>query len=614
MDDRALEGRAGPQRSAFGVLTAVAMLVAGCGGEPSAPDPTVQRIEIEPAALTFNALGATADLSVRVLNPAGETLSVPIGWTSSSNGVARVDADGTVESVGNGSATITASSGGVRAEVLVEVAQTLERAEFEDLPPALLQGVPRTVVVRLLDPLGRLVEWAEGTLRLVAENGGFTLDGNPETQVRSGEAVFADLAFDGLGFDQRLIATFDNRTLLSPTFDLVSAFDRITAVGDTPLPVGFLLDGVAGGAFQNDLPFAPVDSIAEVGAFRGILPGEVVAFAPERAPLIHPVTWSDGPDSIEVELPEPVKVDLAVWIVKGPFAEQAAWAGEALERTRLIWAAERYGIEIDSVEVIDATQDSDASQFFDFSGCSERGNAQNRIGARAGRINIYYVERVDGGRDRGRTCPVGGTFVVMAERSGDELLAHELGHVFGLIHVDGLTESFDQSNVMHSASSRRAFLTEAQVFRTHFDNGSALNIGQPPGQRPVRPCPGLAGTPECPSIEVRIWADGVFAAPPRMAASLAAAHPLVRRWLHTDCMLEDNEGLDQSLVALRSQGVNDLFEVASDDSMPAGLRTKAVEGLGRFRTLGARSALHRLSAVSTEEVRAEAAFQLRGGN
>jgi len=131
------------------------------------------------------------------------------------------------------------------------------------------------------------------------------------------------------------------------------------------------------------------------------------------------------------------------------------------------------------------------------------------IGARPGRINVYLVGLVDGSTSRGNACAIGGGFVAIAAGSGAELLAHELGHDFGLEHIDDLMADFSPTNVMHSASNSRQYLTEGQIFRAHLRPNSAIN--QVFGLRPglvTRNCDRDTLTLDCPAIRKRLWADG----------------------------------------------------------------------------------------------------------
>lgn len=91
---------------------------------------------------------------------------------------------------------------------------------------------------------------------------------------------------------------------------------------------------------------------------------------------------------------------------------------------------------------------------------------------------------------------------------GIDLLAHELGHVFGLGHFPG------GGNLMtESAQSRQLDFTEAQTLMMHLRDGSAATgeLGLTPG--PARRCPGWQpGTTSttgvsatCPNPNTKIW-------------------------------------------------------------------------------------------------------------
>ena len=92
-------------------------------------------------------------------------------------------------------------------------------------------------------------------------------------------------------------------------------------------------------------------------------------------------------------------------------------------------------------------------------------------------------------------------------------MSHEMGHNLALTHIDDLTASFNVTNVMHSASNSRQFLTEGQLFRAHLQPGSAINAiyGVRPGQV-TRACARDTNSRTCPGIQKRLWADGTFPA------------------------------------------------------------------------------------------------------
>jgi uncharacterized protein YjdB len=90
--------------------------------ELPAPGPAVL---ISPETLLFTEIGATAELSATVLDEEGvEVEGAEVTWSTSDADVATVDEEGLVEAMGEGTATITATSGEISgtAEVTVELA------------------------------------------------------------------------------------------------------------------------------------------------------------------------------------------------------------------------------------------------------------------------------------------------------------------------------------------------------------------------------------------------------------------------------------------------------------------------------------------------------------
>ncbi|HET9425818.1 MAG TPA: Ig-like domain-containing protein [Gemmatimonadaceae bacterium] len=110
----------------FRPLAALAMItmLGACGGGTSEPQPdnVVATVTVT-ALVTTMAPGATAQFSATAKNAAGTTLSAGSPtWTSSNQGVATVSTGGLVTAVANGTATITATIGGIQGTRGVTVA------------------------------------------------------------------------------------------------------------------------------------------------------------------------------------------------------------------------------------------------------------------------------------------------------------------------------------------------------------------------------------------------------------------------------------------------------------------------------------------------------------
>lgn len=278
-------------------------------------------------------------------------------------------------------------------------------------------------------------------------------------------------------------------------------------------PNGALISDGTSVAAANYQGYATPTDLLNVGARTGA--GEVIAFSAKRAVTVQAAIWSSasGDQTVAVPLASELDAPATFWIVAGPFATTQQTALTLWTTAQQIYWDERLGVRL-PLEVVDATANPKASSWNAFTcggGNANVGTIQSDIGARAGRINIYLVGLVDGSTSRGNACNIGSSFVAIASGASAELLSHELGHDFGLEHIDDLTAAFDPTNVMHSASSTRAFLTEGQSFRAHIRPNSAINATY--GLRPglvTRSCDRDTLTLSCPWIAKRVWSDGTF--------------------------------------------------------------------------------------------------------
>lgn len=231
---------------------------------------------------------------------------------------------------------------------------------------------------------------------------------------------------------------------------------------------------------------------------------DLVLFTRTRAPVLLVPFWSAGRDTIMAAFPPLVRIDVTVWIVRGPWESQRAVALEHAAVASQIWSQERVGVDFGEFEVIDATNHPLASDYYDMTEQDVCGGAiSESIGAVEGRINVYYVDTIDS--YGGYACR---EIVAMAAHSGQfgGLLAHELGHLMALPHAP---PSWSTTNVMHTGGGAQPpyYLTEGQTFRMHFDDQSRLNTLyhlRPPAQQ--RHCFGDVQT--CMALDARVWPDG----------------------------------------------------------------------------------------------------------
>ena len=290
--------------------------------------------------------------------------------------------------------------------------------------------------------------------------------------------------------------------------------DKITASNvEATEEWGALVDGTKADTAINDERIVDINQTRSVGNFKpGTVSNEEIAAFTNRRPvkLLESVGWTSQPkDRIDIPFSPEISVPVTVWIVGGPFDTQRDLAIDHCVTTTSIWQDERMGLRFSNFEIVDATGNANAANYLNFD-CSMRAGIQNDIGQRNGRINVYWVDNVDGGTDRGQACVIGSDFVAMGRSANDELLVHELGHNLDLRHVDGQA-TFDNTNIMDSSSSTRAFITEGQLFRAHLNVNSAINdLYNARAGEPLRTCGHSSSSNDCPILNTRLWADGLF--------------------------------------------------------------------------------------------------------
>lgn len=231
---RGCEGRTGGQgqpgwwRGWVGVAL-VGITATACDGGPAEPRPT--RIVVTPERVDFEAVGASRELTARVLDQYGDTLWAVIPtWTSSDPAVVGVTPGGQVRSVGPGTAVVRAAADDAAGEASVHVAQVAtvfraDRGEGQTGPAG--HPLPTPVQVAVRDAEGSSI--AGATVRFSVASGDGTVA--PTTVVTDAQGMAAAVWTLGrqAGAGQRV---------------------RATLKGSAPPPVDFTAVGVAGPASQ----------------------------------------------------------------------------------------------------------------------------------------------------------------------------------------------------------------------------------------------------------------------------------------------------------------------------------------------------------------------------
>ena len=154
------------------------------------------------------AIGETVQLTATVLDRSGQTIAgANVTWRSSDPGVARVSATGLVTSTGNGTARITARSGGTEQGITVRVMQTPTGITIEP-SMALLTAIGETVqlAAKVVDPNNRTIDEAA-------------------VAWQSGDASVATVSADGL-----VTAVNDGVATITATSGDLSASSEVTVM------------------------------------------------------------------------------------------------------------------------------------------------------------------------------------------------------------------------------------------------------------------------------------------------------------------------------------------------------------------------------------------------
>lgn len=203
----------------------LAFIVACDGTEP----PTAATISVSPPSVDLSALGATQQLSATVLDGSGQAIAgAPVNWASNDNSVATVNSSGLVTAVQNGSATVTAMSGGASGSAAVAVAQLLVLVDVSPAADTLFSfGETVQLAARALDANDNaianvIIEWnsADEAVATVDSNGLVTAIGNGSANITATGGELSGAA----------AVTVDQRTA---RVDVSPSADTLVAIGAT---------------------------------------------------------------------------------------------------------------------------------------------------------------------------------------------------------------------------------------------------------------------------------------------------------------------------------------------------------------------------------------------
>lgn len=121
-------------------------------------EPAPTTLAVSPDTLVFEALGDTLRLTAEVQDQAGRPMpGEAVVWSAGDSLVARVDGEGLVTAVGNGTATVTATSATISGDAAVEVMQVARRVTLTPSADTLILGDSLRLAAEALDANGHPV-------------------------------------------------------------------------------------------------------------------------------------------------------------------------------------------------------------------------------------------------------------------------------------------------------------------------------------------------------------------------------------------------------------------------------------------------------------------------
>ncbi len=156
-------------------LTVLTLLAVSCGGDDlptESETPVATTVDLSSSALSFTSLGASEQVTATVKDQNAVLMSeATVTWTSADEAVATVSSTGLVTSVGNGSATITATSGSASESASVTVEQVAASIVLSTSAVVLAgPGDTATVTATVMDAAGSEIaspslEWSSDDAR-----------------------------------------------------------------------------------------------------------------------------------------------------------------------------------------------------------------------------------------------------------------------------------------------------------------------------------------------------------------------------------------------------------------------------------------------------------------
>jgi hypothetical protein len=213
----------------------------------------------------------------------------------------------------------------------------------------------------------------------------------------------------------------------------------------------------------------------------------ILVFPTANALVLHEASFTADVDTITIDLPPPVRLDLRIRIFAGPFDERKTVAQAHLAAAQEVWEQEGVGVTFGTVNFQDHSDPADTVRI------ASRGLCGTPVGFFEPWIVVDYVHSIDNDGFWGWGCAPNRAWMGIPSQGSPRLLAHELGHVFTLWHT---------SSGLMEPRSPGTDLTEGQIFQVHFHEHSAVNAAF--GTHPPEPRFPCVGTGSCLGVGFRL--------------------------------------------------------------------------------------------------------------
>ncbi len=238
-------------------------------------------------------------------------------------------------------------------------------------------------------------------------------------------------------------------------------------------------------------------------------PSEFAVFAKANAMRLQDTTavWTDGWfDSAPVTMQDPYSVPLNIFVMSGDanynVANRIARAKDDVAAAVQLWDDNQCGVTYNTTYLGDATRSRFTADLLTAT-CDDNDatvaafKAIDPAHTAVKGVNVFYIEGQSG--LEGKTCMDGTSAIILITLwSGNETLAHELGHALSLQHANGVT-NMPADDLMNSPSPYPAEMTVGQCFRANVNDVSRLNT-MTIRTEPTRSCPDSVTSATCPAL------------------------------------------------------------------------------------------------------------------